>query len=267
MPPDLRPMLAWLPQQPGDWSVWVGPPGGTPWLAYHAEIVRSAASLIKLAIALSMDNDVASGKLDLEQTVSLQEASRVEGDGLVDLAPAGSVWSYRDLIDHMLHESDNTAANLLIDLLDEQGLGMAAVNSYLQTLGASQTRLQRRMLDYAARAAGRDNLTTAADMARLFTALLRSERPLPRHWLQLLHDAWYPDKVVAGVPQGIAVAHKPGDLPGVEHDVGVVYLPDRPYLVALLVVDLPTDRPVRPLLAEASRRIYHCIAGGTIYAA
>ena len=53
---------------------------------------------------------------------------------------------------------------MLLDLVS-----LEAVNATMQGLGLTKTRLERRFMDFAARKAGRDNWTTAGEMARLFT--------------------------------------------------------------------------------------------------
>ncbi len=66
----------------------------------------------------------------------------------------------------MISVSDNTAANLLIDRL-----GMDAVNGGFRELGLSGTVLGRKMLDFEAKKAGKDNFTTAGDMAVVLETL------------------------------------------------------------------------------------------------
>lgn len=279
----------------GDYSACVCAADGSIRYAYQADVVRPAASLIKVVIALTVYHyATALSIIDLDQTVELTETVRVEGEGTVDHAPTGSWWSYNQLIAHMLHESDNTAGNLLLDLLGHHlHSAMDGVNSYARAVGTHATLLQRRFMDLTAARAGRDNLTCALDMCQIFLRLLWSNRPgtlpyggndspnmsvqlvqpgetnlsLPGRVLQqklpaldpilqYLFGSAVPDKLVAGVPADVQVAHKVGDLPHVEHDVGIVYAPGGPYVVALLSVRLPDAQIGQRTLAAASHLIY-----------
>ncbi len=250
-----------LVEAPGDYSVCVLDGERETLFAFAADTVRPAASLIKVPLAMALvasDEARLRGEtgVNLHATVALREEDRVEGEGGFDRAPAGTTRTLWQLIGHALQESDNTAANLLIDQI-----GMQAVNRFLRTtLALPVTCLQRRFMDFAAEARGQDNLTTAREMCLLFQALLALDGRYTR-LVEWLRATPYDDKIVAGVPSGTVVAHKVGDLPGVEHDVGVVYAPDRLYVVALLSGDLPDAATGKATLAEASRLIYRQLAG------
>ena len=254
-----------LDEAPGDYSVCVQAPGGRSLYTWAPDVVRSAASLIKVALAMALvESDSArrrGGKgIDLRATVTLRESDRARGEGALegsfDVAPAGTTRTLWELIGHALRESDNTASNLLID-----AIGMEAVDRFVRAAPfyLEQTRLQRRFMDLAAAAAGRDNLTTAREMCILFSVLLAGDEcyaPL----VEWLKNCSTRDKLVAGLPQGIVAAHKVGNLPGVEHDAGIVYAPGGPYIVALLSVSLPDPHTGKATIAEGSRLIYHEMA-------
>jgi len=250
-----------LARAPGDYSVCVLDGERETLFTYAADAVRPAASLIKVPLAMALvtsDQARLRGEtgVNLEATAILRDEDRVEGVGSFDSAPAGTRRTLWQLIGHALRESDNTAANLLID-----AIGMQAVNHFLRrALGLPVTCLQRRFMDFAAAARGQENLTSAREMCMLFHALLARDGRYDR-LVEWLTATPYDDKIVAGVPAGTVVAHKVGDLPGVEHDAGIVYAPERLYVVALLSGDLPDAGTGKATLAEASRLIYQLLAG------
>ena len=261
-------MSAWteldqlLDAAPGAWSACVQLLDGTPVYDYAADIVRPSASLIKVPLAMAL---VASSRrqghegVDLQVTETLCEVDRVEGDGTFDGAPAGTSRTRWELIGHMLRESDNTAGNLLI-----RAIGMDTVNRFLAgpLLCLSTTRLRRHFMDFAAAAAGEENLITAREMCRILTLLAAEpEYACLREWLT---QSPYDERLVAGVPTGIAVAHKVGDLTGVEHDAGIVYAPHVPYIVTMLSVDLPAPGDGNRTIAGASRLIYTLMTGSAL---
>lgn len=250
-----------LDEAPGSYSACVQRPRGAPVYAYAADVVRPAASLIKLPLAMALAQANRAYKaggngVDLDATVVLRETDRARGDGAdegsFDIAPAGTARTGWQLIDHALRESDNTAANLLIG-----ALGMDEVNRWMRSapLHLSATRLQRRFIDFAAAATGRENWTTAREMCLLLRAL-HDQANLYAPLVESLLASDSPDALVAGLPPQVPVAHKVGGLPGIEHDAGIVYAPDGPYIVALLSQNLPDTDAGKAVIAEASCLIY-----------
>lgn len=240
-------------QAPGNYSACVCQPDGRVIYAYAADAIVPAASLIKVPIAMAIlscaQGDCA---IDLEHEVALREENRVAGDGCFDRAPAGTRRTMRELIAHMIRESDNTAGNLLIDTI-----GMLRVNEWMSASPycLHATRLQRHFMDVAAAAAGYENVTTAREMAGLFVSLLE-QRAVFAPILQWLVESPYNDKLVAGIPSQVVIAHKTGDLPGIEHDAGIVYAAPRPYIAVLMSTALPEPELGKTTLAAASRLIY-----------
>lgn len=223
---------------------------GAPVWSCNADLLRPAASLIKIPIAMTVFDRLADR---LRERVEITEAARVDGDGPLDRggawlhAPTPTSATLHELIAYSLRWSDNTAANLLIDRV-----GMEAVNNQLAALGL-QTRLQRMFMDYAARAGGRDNVTTALDVCTIFGQL---QQPRYAPLLGLLHEAVGSGKLEAGLPPGTRLAHKVGDLPDVEHDAGIVFAPNGAYRVAVLGAELIDTPAARQVIAQISGMIW-----------
>ncbi len=250
-----------LAAAPGAWSACVQTLDGATVYEYAADIARPSASLIKVPLAMALVSagqcrDHGDTALDLELEETLREEDRVDGEGAFDAAPVGTRRTRRELIGHMLRESDNTAANLLI-----RAIGIDRANHWMgdPPLELEVTRLRRRFMDFAAAAAGNENMTTAREMCRIFAYL--AAEPGYAALLDWLTRTPYGERLVAGVPAGTLVAHKVGDLDGIEHDVGIVYAPAAPYIVALLSIGLPAPGDGNRTIVEASRLIYASIAG------
>ncbi len=117
--------IPWLLEAvPGSYSVCVWNTQGEQVFGYNQHVLRSAASLVKVPLAMAVYGDAALAcpGVDLDMKVTLQDVDRVEGEGSVDRAPAGTTKPVRDLVGHALRESDNTAANLLIRLVGLDGV-------------------------------------------------------------------------------------------------------------------------------------------------
>jgi beta-lactamase class A len=235
-------LTALLESAAGDYSLCVWR-AGAPVYGYREHVTRSAASLIKVPLAMA----IVDADIDLDAVVRLQESDRVTGDGAFDRAPAGTTATLRDLVGYALTESDNTASNLLLDRI-----GVERVNVWLAERGLA-TRLRRKFMDLESLRAGRDNTTTAADMCAIFDRL-REARYVSL--IDLLSHSVADGKLEAGLPPGVRLAHKVGDLPGVEHDAGIVFAPGSPYVIAALAVHVPDSAAGRGTIAEVSRLVW-----------
>jgi beta-lactamase class A len=185
----------------------------------------------------------------------------VGGTGTIQYDPPGSSYTVRELVARMLYESDNTAANMLIDHLG----GFAPVNQTMQQIGATQTVLQRRMMDFEARAAGRDNVTTPADMALLLQLLYQGALPDAagaQEIINALAQTTDRQKIPAQLPPTVVVAHKIGVLPQVEHDAGLVLVPNQPYILVSMGKELASNAAGINTIATASRLIYDTMVAG-----
>lgn len=236
----------------------------------NATRIFPAASLIKLPIALALYEQAQQGALNLDERLTLREQDKVGGTGSIQHAPAGTTYSLRDLCARMLADSDNTAANMLTRRLG----GFAPVNSLLDRLGARQTRMQRYLMDMDAIRAGRDNLTSAADMALLLRVLARGEvvgAAGAQELLSALAQTVDRRKIPALLPPEATVSHKIGALPGVEHDAAIIDIPPaassppapdesppppRRAIVVLLSQGLPNNQAGIDAIARAAQRIY-----------
>ena len=155
----------------------------------------------------------------------------------------------------MIIYSDNSATNQCIDLV-----GMENVNRLLAQFGLRATHLRRKMMDSAAVARGDENVSTPLELARLMEMIYRgtaADAASSKEMLDVLK------RVKAGmravVPEGIEVAAKPGDLPGVHCEVGTVLLPGRPFVLNVMSAFLDESAdpvgPVTAIVLEHFRKI------------
>jgi beta-lactamase class A len=65
------------------------------------------------------------------------------------------------------------------------------------------------------------------------------------------------ERIPAGLPPGVKVAHKTGDITAVAHDAAIVYPPNRsPYVLVVLTKGIPDQKKSDRLIADLSRIIY-----------
>jgi beta-lactamase class A len=149
--------------------------------------------------------------------------------------------------------SDNSAANVVIDRV-----GMENVNSLLDSLGLTHTRLQRKMMDLKAAGEGRENISTPGEMLSLLHALYRGKvlnQELTEDFFKVLStpkDSWIPREL----PEGLKIANKPGSLEGVRNDSGVVFVSNRPYIICVMTTYLRRERDGEEAISKISLQTY-----------
>jgi beta-lactamase class A len=102
-------------------------------------------------------------------------------------------------------------------------------------------RAEQIVLSYATD--GQVNLTTPFDMARYFKQLMSGEignERVSAMIMEILDHQTINDRIPALLPEGTRVAHKTGNLDRVIHDVGIIWAPDGPMILAALIEDAPS---------------------------
>jgi len=100
----------------------------------------STASTIKIAIMVEAFARVTEGKAKWTDELVLTKEKKVGGSGILEEFADGLHLTFRDAVTLMMIMSDNTATNLVIDVLTAD-----AVNARMESLGFKETRLMRRV--------------------------------------------------------------------------------------------------------------------------
>jgi beta-lactamase class A len=187
-------------------------------VAPNAGEVFPAAGLAKLPIAVEFLRRVDLGQFDFTERWDTTDEPRAGGSGVLDHLDPATHLTLGDLCTLMLIASDDTAANVLLDLV-----GMGEVNESASRMKLNHTRLERRFMDVEARAARRDNVTSAGDMLALL--MLIHQNMLPgAGWLReiLFRQQRFVELTQGWLPPAARLAHMDGLLPGATHDAGLL---------------------------------------------
>ncbi|MFN2442415.1 MAG: serine hydrolase [Thermoanaerobaculia bacterium] len=229
--------------------------------------VMHAASTMKVPVMLAVLEAVDQGRLSLEQPVAVrnQFASIVDGSPFVLYAgedgdpglydEAGSTVPLEDLLRRMIVRSSNLATNLLIELV-----GPGAVMDLMGRLGANDIRVLRGVEDEKAYEAGLNNVTSAWDMMLVMKAIAEQKAVSPRAsqiMVEILRGQEFREKIPAGVPEGVVVANKTGNITRISHDAAIVYPPGRlPYVLVVLTRGFEDPGQANELIAAISRAVW-----------
>lgn len=188
------------------------------------------ASTIKIHVLTQLLLRAERGEIDLSQKVQLTPEMRVPGSGVITYLEGEVELSWLDVAILMIIVSDNTATNLCIDLA-----GMDDTNALIKELGLTRTVLRRKMQDQEAVARNEENIATPAECMTMLE-LLYAGNPTPGVAERCLSILKKPKKGLLNraIPATVPLANKPGGMERVRCDAGIVYLPRRPYALAIM---------------------------------
>lgn len=227
-------------------------------LSYHEDEPMMAASVIKLFVMTEAFRRFEEGTLSPDQMAVMKREYCVPSCGALTYLHDGIEVTVLDLVTLMIIFSDNTATNVLIDLL-----GQEQINQTIKSLGFEKTLLQRKMYDTQKAARGIQNYITAAETGRLLRMMyegrLISEKASSQ-MLKILKNQQLCSKIpfyLQALPEEPEIAHKTGEDTGITHDVGIVYGRE-PFIVCFCGNE--TDTPaLERAMAEISFMLYRRI--------
>ena len=260
----LAPVIADIPGKVGVYARTMA--GGPPLYAYNADVSFPSASTIKMLIMLTAFRHAETNPRVMQQRITYRRSELIGGSDFLANQPDGATFTVRELIVPMIQQSDNTASNLLIT-----HFGFDAINAATRSAGLYDTRLRRHFMDFAAIGHHMDNRTTPADMAHLLFEIERGTReelrtvasPLAcRRMIEIMLGQTDRDTIPAGLPPGVAVANKTGELSMSRSDVAIVDpFGDSPYVLSVYTSGLGSPNEAYGGIARISRLIYGRVAG------
>jgi beta-lactamase class A len=225
-----------------------------------------AASTMKVPVLIELFHQVKEGKLKLGDTLVVKNEfhSIVDGspysldaedDSETDLYKAeGQKRSLAQLAELMITVSSNFATNLLIEKLSVEN-----IRTTVHSLGADGMNVLRGVEDGKAFEKGLNNTTTARGLAILLTAIGEGkavDSESSEQMAAILKRQKFNEAIPAGLPAGMPVAHKTGDITKIHHDAAIVYA-KRPFVLVILVRGIAEDKEAYRLMADITRDLYN----------
>lgn len=212
-----------------------------------------AASIGKLPTLLALYRAADRGAVDLEATIEMLPSDvAAYGSGILHTMPPYTRFTLKQCAFYLVNKSDNTAWMML-----DRYLGRAAVQAELETFGAHET-------DYAR------NTTTPRDVLLM---LQKIEDPaftsasLAQEMLDAMTDTAYEDRIPAGLPSGVRVAHKIGSYENSFSDAGIVFYRDadgveRRFFLVILSSET-TEAVAEEAIRDMSATVYESLVRET----
>jgi beta-lactamase class A len=217
--------------------------GHPPEIAFNADERFPTASIIKVVILVSLFQLAEKRPSVMQDRVTLKLSDFIGGSEILDAYNPGDSISIDRLARAMIEQSDNTASNVLITYL-----GLDRIARTIAGAGLTRTQLHRHFLDYTAIMHHSENLSTARDMGTLLYEIERGAHEAVytvaspascRAMIDIMLHQEDRDKLARGLPPGVPLANKTGEIDGVRNDIGIVDpYGEAPYVIAVLTKDL-----------------------------
>lgn len=220
----------------------------------NEDMIFPSASTIKLIIMAAVMNEVKKGKISFDDKILLTKDMLCGGDGILKEFDIEHKFTLKEIMTLMIIISDNTATNILIDLV-----GIQNINNIAVEMGLEFTRLRRKMMDSQAVKEGRENTTTPKEMSKILRFIYDGkfiDEYYSKIALDILKRQQVGGRITLYMPEDIVVAHKTGDLDKLEHDVGIVYNNSSDYIICVLTKNLDVNKNGREIIGEISRITY-----------
>ena len=241
--------------------------GRAQW-SVRADDLFHAASTMKIPVMIELFHQVQEGKVKLTDTLLVKNEfhSIVDGSPYVlnasddsegELYKAeGQKRTLRELCEVMITVSSNLATNLLIEKL-----GVENIRAEVLSLGADGMDVKRGVEDGKAFEKGLNNTTTARSLGILLQAIAEGkavDAASSNEMVAILERQKFNEGIPAGLPKGIPVAHKTGEITKIHHDAAVVFA-KRPFILVILVRGLAEKMDSAALMAGVSKSLYEAI--------
>ena len=211
-----------------------------------------SASMIKLLILAEFIEQIDNKVITLETKYKLKEEDIVGGAGIIQNMTIGTEFEYDTLALYMIIYSDNTATNVLIDIL-----GMDKINEKSKKLGLKAAQLNRKMMHWN----GTENYINSKDIEIILKGLINNSigsKKMCQKGIEYLLKNVDNDAIVQGLPVGTKIAHKTGDLDKIRHDAGIVYAKNN-YIIIVLTKDFENINDANKLIGNISSIAYKII--------
>ena len=209
-----------------------------------------AASMVKVPIMAACLKAAEEGRLSLRDDLTLKRSDKATGSGVLRRKATGSAYTIEQLVELMVTQSDNTAANMLIDLL-----GFDYLNRTFREMGLERTNLSRKMMDFRSRDKGIENYTSAREMADILEMIYRKgcvDSSVSEKSLEFLKSQKVNDRIPKLLPKDTIVAHKTGLERMVCHDAGIVFTDNGNFLISAFTRSTSGSRTAKRFISSVS---------------
>nr|WP_216369349.1 MULTISPECIES: serine hydrolase [unclassified Brevibacillus] len=226
-----------------------------------------AASLIKVPIMTAVFAEAYAGRLALSDKLRLRREDQVGGAGVLQHFTPGTELTVYDAVTLMIIQSDNTATNMLIDLI-----GTDAIRTAMSRTEMVNSSFYNKLMIVPAEPEGY-NEVTAADMGSHFRFLATGKAISYNSCLQMInilkrqqHRDRLPCRLpdpegdVIGMLPKWELANKTGTVTNITHDAGILYVGGHAVIICALSKNVDA-KAAGEVMGQIGRMVYDLYAG------
>jgi beta-lactamase class A len=226
-----------------------------------------AASLIKVPIMTAVFAEAYAGRLALTDKLRLRRDDQVGGAGVLQHMTPGIELTVYDVVTLMIIQSDNTATNMLIDLV-----GTDVIRAAMSRTEMANSSFYNKLMIVPAEPEGY-NEVTAADMGSHFRYLATGKVISYNsclHMIDILKRQQHRDRIPCHLPdpEGDVIgmlpkwelANKTGTVTNITHDAGILYVGGHAVTICALSKDVDA-KAAGDMMGRIGRMVYDLYAG------
>ena len=211
----------------------------------------SAASLIKIPVAIAFFQDVDAGKIKLNEKLPMGKDVIASGSGDMQYQQGQKSFTALETVKKMIAISDNTATNMLIKRMG----GKAVLDQRFQAWGLTHTQIHNLLPDLEG-----TNMTSSKDLATVLLKVNQGELISLKsrdRLLGIMQETKTRTLLPPGLEPGAIISHKTGDIGTVLGDAGIIDMPSGKRYIQVIIAKRPyNDIAARILIQDMSRATY-----------
>lgn len=222
--------------------------------SYNENVKLVAAGCMKLPIAVSLIKAVEDEKVTFMDKIAISASDKVYGTGIIHEFNNRD-YTIFELLVAMLIQSDNTAANKIIDIV-----GMDNINKNIADMGLENTMLNRKTNDERSKS-DIENITTAYDLSLIWRHLYKATYLTQKNstmLIDILRRQQIKNKLALYIPDDLKfeISSKTGDKKGVENDTALIQLHKGTFVFTVLSTGIPNSVYGTVTLAKCGKMMW-----------
>lgn len=222
---------------------------------YNENITMTAAGCMKLPIAIALIKEEELGNLSFMDKIKVEKKDKVYGSGIIHEFDERE-YTIFELLVAMLIQSDNTAANKIIDIV-----GIEQINETIKVLGLKNTTLNRKTGEENNKNNCKENMTTAYDLCSIWKCLYNAtylNKNNSTMLIDILTRQQKKNKLALYIQDDLkgAISSKTGDKNGVENDTELIRVSKGDFTFTLMSMNIPNSVYGTVTLAKSGKMVW-----------
>ena len=212
-----------------------------------------SAGIAKLPIIVEAFRQIDLGIIKKEDVYCLKESDKVPSLGALNNLHESIQLTIEDLYKLMIIVSDNTATNILIEIL-----GIENINSTMTAMGFDKTRIERKFFDKQKADLGYENRFSLVEMGELLKRLYNLQiisSKFSQEIINILKEQQRNNIIPYYFEEEMPIAHLQGADFKILHNIGIVFS-ERPFIICMGSNDADT-RKVEGIMRDIALMCYN----------